>query len=94
MAHGVFPAGLLQETKALRVRTAQVPNQTSHASAMTRTQRGSLMAGVVGATLRGLENGRARDPTLDEAVDKRDLSTGESRELVSENLGSGLNPGG
>ena len=52
------------------------------------------MAGVVGATLRGLENGRARDPTLDEAVDKRDLSTGESRELVSENLGSGLNPGG
>lgn len=31
---------------------------------------------------------------LDGAVNKRLLSTGESRELVSENLGSGLNPGG
>lgn len=28
------------------------------------------------------------------AVNKRSLSTGESRELVRENLGSGLNPGG
>ena len=32
-------------------------------------------------------------PTLDGAVNKRNLSTGETREFASENLGSGLNPG-
>ncbi len=33
-------------------------------------------------------------PTLDGAVNKRNLSTGETREFAIENLGSGLNPGG
>jgi hypothetical protein len=42
----------------------------------------------------GLEVGFTPAPTLDGAVNKRLLSTGESRELVSENVGSGLNPGG
>ena len=31
---------------------------------------------------------------LDEAVNKRDLSTGETGEFASENVGFGLNPGG
>jgi hypothetical protein len=31
---------------------------------------------------------------LDGAVNKRNLSTGETGEFASENLGSGLNPGG
>jgi hypothetical protein len=34
------------------------------------------------------------DPMLDGAVNKRNLSTGETGEFASENLGSGLNPGG
>ena len=34
------------------------------------------------------------DPTLDGAVNKRNLSTRETGELASENLGSGLNPRG
>jgi hypothetical protein len=33
-------------------------------------------------------------PALDGAVNKRNLSTGETGEFASENLGSGLNPGG
>jgi hypothetical protein len=40
--------------------------------------------------------GKLRDPhpTLDEAVNKCFLSTGETGEFVSENVGFGLNPGG
>ena len=34
-----------------------------------------------------------RYPALDEAVNKRDLSTGETGEFASKNLGLGLNPG-
>ena len=33
-------------------------------------------------------------PALDGAVNKRNLSTGETGEFASENLGCGLNPGG
>ena len=35
----------------------------------------------------------ARHPTLDGAVNKRFLSTGETGELVRGNVGFGLNPG-
>lgn len=50
----------------------------------------SLRANLVTDGLRTGKVGHA----LNRAVNKRLLSTGESRELVSENLGSGLNPGG
>jgi hypothetical protein len=33
-------------------------------------------------------------PALDRPVNKRDLSTGETREFASENVGFGLNRGG
>ena len=42
----------------------------------------------------GFEAVPFRLATLDGAVNKRDLSTGETGELVLENVGFGLNPGG
>ena len=45
-------------------------------------QKAELRSGVPG-----------RHPDLDEAVNKRDLSIGESGELVDENAGSDLQPG-
>lgn len=43
---------------------------------------------------KSVDRNNARHPALDGAVNKCRLSTGETRELASENVGFGLNPGG